>query len=241
MGVNERTHLTGAGGAPSSPLQVQGVDMSRVTKATVDESVVNIAKVCIGTGMLALPFAVLGLTSMGSTFCSVRSLRYVIFPIQILAKSCKPIPVMLMGAVLGKKYPRKKYVNVMLIVGGVGLFMGGGDNKKRDLNGDETSGGMSQVIGLVLLFFSLCFDGGTGAYEDKLMSKNHVGPFDLMYNIQLGKTILAGLFLIIFNQVRGEGRDGCCGGLEGCRGSRRREVWLGERCRRFRDSTFNYM
>lgn len=58
MGVNERTHLTGAGGAPSSPLQVQGVDMSRATKATVDESVVNIAKVCIGTGMLALPFAV---------------------------------------------------------------------------------------------------------------------------------------------------------------------------------------
>jgi len=52
-----------------------------------------------------------------------------------------------------------------------------------------------------LLFFSLCFDGGTGAYEDKLMSKNHVGPFDLMFNIQLGKAILAGLFLIIFNQV----------------------------------------
>jgi len=29
-------------------------------------------------------FAILGLTSMGSTFCSVRSLRYVIYPIQVL-------------------------------------------------------------------------------------------------------------------------------------------------------------
>lgn len=48
-------------------------------------------------------FAVLGLTSMGSTFCSVRSLRYVIYPLQVLAKSCKPVPVMLMGAVMGKK------------------------------------------------------------------------------------------------------------------------------------------
>ena len=82
-------------------------------------------------------FAVLGLTSMGSTFCSVRSLRcvtimcsrsnltasqyhiyllipqlslfpccrYVIFPIQVLAKSCKPVPVMLMGALMGKVCP----------------------------------------------------------------------------------------------------------------------------------------
>lgn len=71
-------------------------------------------------------FAVLGLTSMGSTFCSVRALRYVIYPIQVLAKSCKPVPVMLMGALMGKKYPPKKYVKVVLIVGGVGLFMGGG-------------------------------------------------------------------------------------------------------------------
>ena len=71
-------------------------------------------------------FAVLGMTSMGSTFFSVRALRYVIYPIQVLAKSCKPVPVMLMGAVMGKKYPAKKYVKVALIVSGVGLFMGGG-------------------------------------------------------------------------------------------------------------------
>ena len=57
------------------------------------------------------------------------------------------------------------------------------------------------MIGVTLLFISLCFDGGTGAYEDKLMSVHSVGPFDLMYNIQLGKTILAGIGLIVLNQV----------------------------------------
>jgi UDP-galactose transporter B1 len=56
-------------------------------------------------------------------------------------------------------------------------------------------------VGLLLLFVSLCFDGGTGAYEDKLMSVHSVGPFDLMYNIQLGKTILAGVGLLVLNQV----------------------------------------
>ena len=48
---------------------------------------------------------------------------------------------------------------------------------------------------------SLCFDGGTGAYEDKLMCKHHVGPFDLMFNIQFAKMLLAGLALVITGQI----------------------------------------
>lgn len=60
-----------------------------------------------------------------------------------------------------------------------------------------------QLFGLTLLFMSLCFDGGTGAYEDKLMNKHHVGPFDLMFNIQFAKMLLAGLGLIVTNQISG--------------------------------------
>jgi UDP-galactose transporter B1 len=56
----------------------------------------------------------------------MQALRYIISPIQVLAKSCKPVPVMLMGALMRKKYPLKKYLNVGLIRAGVGLFMGGG-------------------------------------------------------------------------------------------------------------------
>lgn len=77
--------------------------------------------------------------------------------------------------------------------------MGGkGDSKKSD---DSSSGGASQIIGIVMLFISLCFDGGTGAYEDKLMSVHSVQPFDLMFNIQMGKTILAGIGLLVLNQI----------------------------------------
>eukprot|EP00594_Rhizosolenia_setigera_P003045 CAMPEP_0178946118 /NCGR_PEP_ID=MMETSP0789-20121207/4110_1 /TAXON_ID=3005 /ORGANISM="Rhizosolenia setigera, Strain CCMP 1694" /LENGTH=302 /DNA_ID=CAMNT_0020626079 /DNA_START=223 /DNA_END=1132 /DNA_ORIENTATION=+ len=148
-------------------------------------------------------FFVLGITSMGSTFCSVRSLRYVIYPIQVLAKSCKPVPVMLMGSIMGKKYPLRKYINVILIVLGVGLFMGGGEQKKKAADVEKKKRAQKAVANksLELLFISLCFDGGTGAYEDKLMSVHHVGPFDLMYNIQLGKTIFAGVGLVVLNQV----------------------------------------
>lgn len=103
---------------------------------------------------------------------------------------------------MGKKYPMRKYFNVCLIVAGVALFMGGGDNRKQKASDDdEELSSSSQIIGIVLLVISLCFDGGTGAYEDKLMSVHSVEPFDLMYNIQLGKTIIAGVSLIVLNQV----------------------------------------
>jgi hypothetical protein len=112
-------------------------------------------------------FALLGVTSMGSTFCSVRSLRYVIYPIQVLAKSCKPVPVMLMGALMGKKYSLKKYINVFFIVLGVGLFTGGGNMSSRKSTSSSSSAVQSdannyQIFGILLLFISLCFDGGTG-------------------------------------------------------------------------------
>ncbi|CAM9520860.1 unnamed protein product, partial [Ectocarpus sp. 13 AM-2016] len=119
-------------------------------------------------------------------------------PLQVLGKSCKPIPVMLMGAFLGKKYPLKKYVNVALIVAGVALFMQSGSGAGKP---GGSSGG--QLFGLTLLFMSLCFDGGTGAYEDKLMNKHHVGPFDLMFNIQFAKMLLAGLGLVVTGQITG--------------------------------------
>mmetsp|Transcript_17662 Transcript_17662/g.46158 ORF Transcript_17662/g.46158 Transcript_17662/m.46158 type:complete len:441 (-) Transcript_17662:5-1327(-) len=152
------------------------------------------------TSVPTYKLAVLAMTSMGSTFTSVRSLRYVIFPVQVLAKSCKPIPVMIMGAFLGKKYPLKKYVNVAVITFGVAMFMGCGD-KSKGSNADSDKEGPMMYFGVILLFISLCFDGGTGAYEDKLMHKEHVGPFELMYNIQKGKAILAFIFLMALNEV----------------------------------------
>jgi len=88
-----------------------------------------------------------------------------------------------------------------MIVLGVALFMGGGGNNKKGGGGGEEASSPSQIIGILLLFVSLCFDGGTGAYEDKLMSVHSVQPFDLMYNIQLGKTILAGIGLLVLNQL----------------------------------------
>ena len=140
---------------------------------------------------------ILSLTSIASTFTSVRSLRYVIYPVQVLFKSCKPVPVMIFGTLLGKKYPLKKYVNVILITTGVALFMGGGSSARKPGGGSDTT-----LIGGLMLSVSLCFDGATGAYEDKLMAQDSVEPFDLMYNIQIGKSIVSFCMLMATNSLQ---------------------------------------
>ena len=103
---------------------------------------------------------------------------------------------MFFGVVLGKKYPMKKYVNVAIIMTGVALFMGGGTStSKKDMGSAEAT----TLMGGLLFTLSLCFDGATGAYEDKLMAVNNVEPFDLMFNIQLGKSLISFITLVITN------------------------------------------
>jgi uncharacterized membrane protein len=57
------------------------------------------------------------------------------------------------------------------------------------------------LLPTLLLSVSLCFDGATGAYEDKLMDKDHAGPFFLMYNIQFGKAVISFITLVAINQL----------------------------------------
>jgi UDP-galactose transporter B1 len=107
---------------------------------------------------------------------------------------------MAFGVALGKKYPLKKYINVIIITTGVGLFMGGGNSASKGVD-DGSSQSDMMFLGILMLTLSLCFDGATGAYEDKLMGNDHIGPFDLMYNIQFGKAVISFVILIITNQL----------------------------------------
>ena len=54
---------------------------------------------------------------------SNKALQWINYPTQVVGKSCKPIPVMILGVLFGgKRYPLLKYFFVFLIVAGVALF-----------------------------------------------------------------------------------------------------------------------
>jgi UDP-galactose transporter B1 len=125
-------------------------------------------------------FLAIGFSYLAAMWCSTRALRFVNYPTQVLGKSCKAVPIVLMSTLMGKKYSAGQYVAILLIVGGVAMF-----NLFKDTSKD--TGKASTTFGLVLVLISLGFDGLTGALEDKVISKlgwgHGKGTFQLMYYI----------------------------------------------------------
>lgn len=109
-----------------------------------------------------LYYASMSVTYLLAMICSNMALQWVPYPTQVVGKSAKPIPVMLLGVLVGKKtYPTRKYIFVFMIVFGIVLFM---LKDKTSSQAEDTSMG----IGELLLVLSLIMDGLTGAIQVKM-------------------------------------------------------------------------
>lgn len=113
-------------------------------------------------------YAVASFTYLLAMVSSNKALAWVPYPTQVVGKSCKPIPVMLLGVLVGRKvYPARKYLFILLIVAGVALFM------YKDQAAGAAAGGL-QVLGAgeLLLLLSLTCDGLTGAVQERMKSEH---------------------------------------------------------------------
>lgn len=152
---------------------------------------------------------IVGALAFGSTISSMVALRYVTYITRILGKSCKSIPVMIMGVVLGKKYPFKKYVSVTVLCIGVAMFLlGTAHEKQHRQHHEETHNAMPEqertpnmFLGFSLLVLSLIFDGATGALEDKFMEAYHIGAFDLMYYVNIYKAAFSVVGMVVNGEI----------------------------------------
>lgn len=69
-------------------------------------------------------YASSAMTYLIAMVSSNMALQHVNYPTQVIGKSCKPIPVMILGVLIGRKsYSLLKYLFVLMIVAGVGIFM----------------------------------------------------------------------------------------------------------------------
>lgn len=125
-----------------------------------------LAMITLGGSGLKIPVADLfnsGLSQMFAMAASNEALRFVSFPTQVLGKSCKMVPVMVGGIVLGgKKYKMVQYLQVLLITVGVCVFNFGGKKK---------SAGADSSYGLILIVISLVMDAVTGGLQDKVKAR----------------------------------------------------------------------
>lgn len=113
-----------------------------------------------------LYYASSALTYLLAMVCSNMALQWVNYPTQVVGKSCKPIPVMVLAVLFGNKsYPMAKYLFILTVVLGVALFM----YKDNAAAKQTTDSGIG--IGEILLILSLIMDGLTGAIQERMKTE----------------------------------------------------------------------
>eukprot|EP00471_Norrisiella_sphaerica_P001888 CAMPEP_0184479992 /NCGR_PEP_ID=MMETSP0113_2-20130426/1490_1 /TAXON_ID=91329 /ORGANISM="Norrisiella sphaerica, Strain BC52" /LENGTH=382 /DNA_ID=CAMNT_0026858173 /DNA_START=86 /DNA_END=1234 /DNA_ORIENTATION=+ len=138
----------------------------------------------------------------GAHFFGLHSLHYVSFPVQIVIKSCKTVPV-LIGEVLiaGEKATLKKCVSVVILSLGVILFLFFKPSKKKGIaagTGDDEFEMTSEFFfGLFMILLALICDGIYGPYQSFIKNTyEKCGAFHLMFNMNLWQGIFSFLFAL---------------------------------------------
>ncbi len=110
------------------------------------------------------------------------SLRHISYPIMILGKSCKLLPVMLMNFVIYRKtFGARKCLNVALITLGVSGFMFF-DGKASTASAARAGlAPWSLALGICLLLVNLLIDGATNSWQDKIFIERRVRGTQMMF------------------------------------------------------------
>lgn len=140
-------------------------------------------------------YACSALTYLLAMIGSNLALRWVPYPTQVIGKSAKPIPVMLLGVLIGRKtYSIQRYCFICTIVVGIVLFMM--KENRIDTKASEQAIG----IGEVLLILSLAMDGLTGAIQDRMRAAHSPSAQHMMVAMNAWSTG----FLLVFIVLTGE-------------------------------------
>ncbi|CAH9077514.1 unnamed protein product [Cuscuta epithymum] len=131
---------------------------------------------------------------MGSHGLTKGSLAYLNYPAQIMFKSTKVLPVMIMGAFipgLRRKYPLQEYISALLLVVGLILFT---------LADANTSPNFS-MIGVMMISGALVMDSFLGNLQEAIFTLN---PETTQMEMLFCSTIVGAPFLLVPMILTGE-------------------------------------
>ncbi|XP_075990759.1 solute carrier family 35 member B1 homolog meigo [Anticarsia gemmatalis] len=136
------------------------------------------------------------ITYLLAMVCSNMALQWINYPTQVVGKAAKPIPVMILGVLIGhKSYPMKKYLFVLLIVIGVVMFM------YKDQAGKKVEESSGLGVGELLLILSLTMDGLTGAVQERIKSESSPSAYAMMLNMNWWSTIILTIGVFMSGEI----------------------------------------
>jgi len=122
----------------------------------------------------------ISLSNVAATTCQYEALKWVSFPVQMLGKSFKMMPVMVWGILISQKnYSLTDWLIALAVTGGVTEFLMTGSVKAP--HGEEGD----SVYGLALMLGFLLFDGFTSTFQEKLFKEHQTSKYNQMMYINM--------------------------------------------------------
>ncbi|PWA82719.1 UAA transporter [Artemisia annua] len=142
-----------------------------------------------------------GITNTIGPAMGIEALKYISYPAQVLAKSSKMIPVMLMGTlVYGIRYSFQEYLCSLLVAGGVSIFALAKTSSKTI----NKLANPNAPLGYGLCFLNLVFDGFTNATQDSISARYpKTNAWDMMLGMNLWGTVYNAIFMFGWPQASG--------------------------------------
>merc|ERR1719506_2419403 len=140
-------------------------------------------------------YLVISISNVLATTCQYEALKYVSFPVQMLGKSFKMMPVMLWGiAISGKKHNCLDWAVAGCVTFGVTEFLMTGPMSSP--NDHQNS-----FKGIALLCMFLLCDGLTSTMQEKLFKEHNTSKFNQMFYVNGCSAIVSLVTVIAAGQL----------------------------------------
>ncbi|KAI6659146.1 Adenosine 3'-phospho 5'-phosphosulfate transporter 1-like [Oopsacas minuta] len=136
-------------------------------------------------------FSFTSISNTLSSWCQYEALKFVSFPTLVLSKTCKSIPVMLMGKIISNKtYPYYEYAFALILSLGVSLFV-----LESETEG-ESGARETTFAGVIIIIGYLGFDSFTSNWQSEIYKQYKVSSVQMMYGVNLFSSLLTIISLV---------------------------------------------
>ena len=138
-------------------------------------------------------FSIASFTNVVSSLCQYTALQYTIFPIVVIFKSLKVIPVLLVGKIVFKKrYNPIAYVLALCLAVGVAICL----FSKFKASSDTLS-----VFGLILMAGYVFTDALTSQWQSYLYKEYKTPPLEMMWGVNTCSVLFTGVLTLITGEI----------------------------------------
>jgi len=128
-------------------------------------------------------FLFCSMSNILSAWFQYEALKFITFPMQVLAKSCKVLFTMLMGVAIDqKKFTGFEYVNALCIALGLVIFKFGQES------GGETDDSLTAkyfLVGLLLIVCYILCDSFTSNWQSRIFREHSIKPLQMMQGVNI--------------------------------------------------------